>query len=56
MVSGERAQADLRSNKNLTAQITTTISPISEAMTGRLGARPVEDSSTSSDQPFFPHG
>src|SRR5271169_1218205 len=40
----------------LTAQITTTM-PISEAMTRRLGARPLEDStSTSSDQPFFPHG
>src|SRR5271169_671896 len=40
----------------LTAQITTTM-PISEAMTRRLGARPLEDStSTSSDQPFFPYG
>src|SRR5208282_6352990 len=56
MVSGGKERKPIFAAIKLTAQITT-IRPISEAITGRLGARPLEDStSTSSDQPFFPHG
>src|SRR5580700_10385246 len=56
MVSGGSERKPIFAAMKLTAQITT-MSPISRAMTGRLGTRPVEDStSTSLDQPFFPHG
>src|ERR1700733_2088936 len=55
IVSGEKERSPIFAAIKLPAQITT-IRPISEAMTGRLGARPLEDStSTRSDQPFFPH-
>src|SRR5580704_2518788 len=55
IVKGGSERSPIFAAIKLPAQITT-IRPISEAMTGRLGARPLEDStSTRSDQPFFPH-
>src|ERR1700721_2644673 len=56
IVKGGRERKPIFAAIKLTAQIVT-ITPITRAMTGRLGARPLEDwTSTASDQPFFPHG
>src|SRR5579863_639459 len=55
IVSGGKERKPIFAAIKLTAQIVTII-PIRRAMTGRLGARPLEDwTSTASDQPFFPH-
>src|SRR6476660_988732 len=55
MVSGGKWRRPIFAAMKLTAQITT-INPINDAMTGRLGARPSEDStSTWLDQTFFSH-
>src|ERR1700676_2205626 len=56
IVNGGNERKPIFAARKFTAQMTT-MRPINEAMTGRLGGRPLEDStSTSSDQPFFPHG
>ena len=56
IVNGGKDRKPIFAAMKLIAHITTT-TPISEAMTGRLGARPLEDStSTRLDQPLFPHG
>src|SRR4029077_7704509 len=56
IVSGGKYRRPIFAAIKLTAQITT-MRPISEAMTERLGERPLENSNrTGSDQPFFPHG
>ena len=56
IVKGGKERNPIFAAIKLTAQITT-IMPIRRATTGRLGARPLEDwTSTASDQPFFPHG